>query len=248
MRFLGLISGGKDSIYNMKVAIDKGHVPVCLLHMKMSEEKDSFMFQYAGSSLITAIAECLSLPLHLFGTEGKSCTQTLDYTPTEDDEIEDLFKAVKSLLDIYSFEGVAVGAISSVYQYNRVNNVCNRLGLKMLGYLWGRDQFELIDEMISNEIDAVVVKGGEFLSNLVGCKLTDVKEQYGEHICKQIEKHKLLTRKDFNICGEGGEYETITLNAPIYNKKIEILQKRITDDGTGVKTLEIDQYRLVDKY
>lgn len=35
---------------------------------------------------------------------------------------------------------------------------CSRLGLTSLGYLWRREQEELLDEMIESGIDAILVK------------------------------------------------------------------------------------------
>lgn len=247
MRFLALVSGGKDSIYNMQLAINDGNTPVCLLNMKMNEEKDSFMFQYAGNALLPGISECLGLPLHMVETKGVSKIREIEYSATEDDEIEELFQAVQALLQKYAFTAVSVGAISSVYQYNRVKNVCDRLHLEMLGYLWGMNQKELLNRMIKDGICAVVVKGGGYMSSLVGEPLSVVLTKYSEHIKDEIEKHKGLTESDFNICGEGGEYETITLNAPIFTKRIEIVKTNMLDDGHGVKSLEVLEYKVVDK-
>jgi diphthine-ammonia ligase len=46
----------------------------------------------------------------------------------------------------------------STYQKNRVENVCERLNLKSLAYLWERDQLELLDEMIESDVHAVLIK------------------------------------------------------------------------------------------
>ncbi|OAG31060.1 diphthine-ammonia ligase [Nematocida sp. ERTm5] len=246
MLFVGLISGGKDSIYNMQMCIEDGHTPVCLLHMKMEKEEDSYMFQYAGCNLLPAIAECLDLPLHQFSTSGVSKDRSIDYKITEKDEIEDLFCAISSLLKKYSFSGVSVGAISSVYQYNRVKSVCDRLGLTMLGYLWGSNQKALLSKMIENNVYAVVVKGGEYVSNLVGESLQGVRDKYSAYILEQIHKYPGLKEEDFNLCGEGGEYETITLDAKIYKKKIEIVKSDVVEVDS-VKRLDVLEYRVVPK-
>jgi len=55
-------------------------------------------------------------------------------------------------------QAVASGAIFSNYQRLRVENVCQRLGLFSLSYLWYRDQEELLDEMIESEMDIRLVK------------------------------------------------------------------------------------------
>lgn len=54
--------------------------------------------------------------------------------------------------------GVSVGAILSDYQRLRVESVCRRLGLISLGFLWRRDQSELLREMLANGVDATVIK------------------------------------------------------------------------------------------
>lgn len=55
-------------------------------------------------------------------------------------------------------EAVAVGAILSDYQRVRVENVCSRLNLVSLAYLWRRDQTELLQEMIDCQVHAILIK------------------------------------------------------------------------------------------
>ncbi|VDM66426.1 unnamed protein product [Strongylus vulgaris] len=51
MEVVGLVSGGKDSCYNMMCAIKSGHRIVALanLHPGDREELDSYMYQSVGS-------------------------------------------------------------------------------------------------------------------------------------------------------------------------------------------------------
>lgn len=51
-----------------------------------------------------------------------------------------------------------MGAILSDYQRVRVENVCNRLSLMSLAYLWRRDQTELLQEMIDCQVHAILIK------------------------------------------------------------------------------------------
>lgn len=51
-----------------------------------------------------------------------------------------------------------MGAILSNYQRTRVENVCTRLGLTSLAFLWQREQHELLDEMVAAGVDAVIIK------------------------------------------------------------------------------------------
>jgi diphthine-ammonia ligase len=66
-------------------------------------------------------------------------------------------------------QAVSVGAILSNYQRARVENVCVRLGLTCLAFLWQRDQKELLAEMIANGLIAVVIKVAAIGSFLMGC-------------------------------------------------------------------------------
>lgn len=59
------------------------------------------------------------------------------------------------------FEAISVGAILSDYQRVRVENVCSRLGLISLAYLWRRDQKELLQEMIDSRLHAIIIKVSE---------------------------------------------------------------------------------------
>lgn len=56
------------------------------------------------------------------------------------------------------FDSISVGAILSDYQRIRVENVCSRLGLISLAYLWRRDQKELLQEMIDSQLHAIIIK------------------------------------------------------------------------------------------
>ena len=60
--------------------------------------------------------------------------------------------------EAHNIQGIAVGAVLSDYQRVRVENVCSRLGLTSLAYLWSCDQMELLDEMINCDMQAVLVK------------------------------------------------------------------------------------------
>lgn len=115
----------------------------------------------------------MGLPLFRKEIKGKPRNTGKTYQPDEKDEVEDLFYLLKTVKQHYndvegvssrdcsylSFSlGVSVGAIESTYQKTRVENVCKRLGLTPLCYLWEKDQTELYDGMIRAGVDAIVIK------------------------------------------------------------------------------------------
>lgn len=75
------------------------------------------------------------------------------------DEVEDLLALVRAVQRRHpELQAVCSGAIASDYQRTRVENVCSRLGLVSLAFLWRRDQQELLHEMICSGLVAVLVK------------------------------------------------------------------------------------------
>jgi diphthine-ammonia ligase len=174
MKCVALISGGKDSWFNAMQCVANGHEICALANLRpppalsgipsvqaslMTDELDSFMYQTVGHDALHLQAECINLPLYREYITGQSIDQTLNYAATANDETEDLFRLLSRVKELHpEIQGVSVGAILSTYQRARVENVCLRLGLISLAYLWQRDQKELLAEMIDANLTAVVIK------------------------------------------------------------------------------------------
>ena len=63
MKFIALVSGGKDSIFNIIECMSYGHELVCIGNLYHSGEIDSYMYQTVGGEIIDLIAKCLNVPL-----------------------------------------------------------------------------------------------------------------------------------------------------------------------------------------
>ena len=95
-----------------------------------------------------------------------------------------------------------------------MENICERLGLESLAYLWEYDQPTLLNKMIEDGMNSILIK-----VCVIGLDKIDLMKSLKEM------KEKLLKLKDkygINVCGEGGEYETITLDCELYKKRIII--------------------------
>lgn len=136
MNVVGLVSGGKDSVYNLMECVRLGHRLVALANLYPasatpdvdSQELDSFMFQTVGHNVVPALADCLGLPLFRIATRGKAVQSSVSYAaPGSDgdgDEVEDLLCLLASVkLRMPHVNAVASGAILSNYQRARVENV-----------------------------------------------------------------------------------------------------------------------------
>jgi len=245
---VALISGGKDSVYAMVEAVRLGHTIQCVANLHPSNDADddidSWTYQTVGHSIIPAIAEALDLPLIRAPIVGKSVNTALQYTQTKGDEVEDLFRLIQKVKQQFpSVTAVLSGAVLSNYQRTRVEDVCLRLGLAPLAFLWQRDQYELVTDIVDSEVDAIVAKVaciglgpshvGRHLSDVVPT-LVSLHEKFGVH-----------------VAGEGGEYETLTVDAPIYKSRIVVddFESVLVDDNDSapVALMRIKSYHLEPK-
>nr|XP_046268603.1 diphthine--ammonia ligase isoform X1 [Scatophagus argus] len=217
MKVVALISGGKDSCYNMMQCVAAGHRIVALANLRPAntDELDSYMYQTVGHQAIELYAEAMDLPLYRRIIQGSSLDTGRNYCKTEGDEVEDLYELLHLVKEREGVEAVSVGAILSDYQRVRVENVCLRLGLQPLAYLWRQNQESLLSEMISSDLHAILIKVAAFG--------LDPEKHLGKPLADMEPYLKQLSQKyGVHICGEGGEYETFTLDCPLFKKKIVV--------------------------
>ncbi|KAI8367755.1 hypothetical protein BD560DRAFT_454888 [Blakeslea trispora] len=244
MKIVALISGGKDSCYNMMQCVANGHEIVALANLKPPNELDSFMYQTVGHDAIHLYSECMDLPLYRREILGGSVLQGSDYTVTANDETEDLYMLLSEVLkDHPDIQGVSVGAILSNYQRVRVEHVCHRLGLTSFAYLWRREQQELLFEMANAGVNAILIKIAA-----IGLKPVHLGKSIGQmypYLCKMHDMY------DLHICGEGGEYETFTIDCPLFKKRIVVEETETvvhSDDAFAqVAYLKFKSCSLVEK-
>lgn len=230
MKFVALLSGGKDSCFNVIKAIQYGHDLVCLANLAppesfCGEDMDSFMYQTAGHSAVSKMDECFDVPLIRRSIMGTAVSQKLDYlSEVRDDEVEDMFMLLKEVKEKYpEVEGVSCGAIVSTYQRFRVESICQRLGLTVLSYLWQRDRLSLLQEMISAGVDAVLVK-------VAGAGLEPHKHLGKSLAVLQPTLLRLHERYGLDVCGEGGEYESLVLDCSAFKKRLVLHDTEVVID------------------
>lgn len=258
MKVVGLISGGKDSCYNLMKCVQNGHEIVALINLYPADENkdelDSYMYQTVGHQLIQYYSEALELPLFRRPIKGLPLNIELDYVENkidektsetnQTDEVEDLFEILKEVKDKIEFEAVSVGAIFSSYQNNRVLNVCKRLNLQVLAYLWQLDQKKLLNSMIQDGLEAIILK----VASIGLIPEIDLGKNLKEMQSKLVE---LESKYGINVCGEGGEYETFTLDCPLFKKRIQIEDTQViihsNDAFAKVGFLRINKLKLIDK-
>eukprot|EP00580_Thalassiosira_gravida_P008509 CAMPEP_0201643454 /NCGR_PEP_ID=MMETSP0493-20130528/28236_1 /ASSEMBLY_ACC=CAM_ASM_000838 /TAXON_ID=420259 /ORGANISM="Thalassiosira gravida, Strain GMp14c1" /LENGTH=96 /DNA_ID=CAMNT_0048117877 /DNA_START=321 /DNA_END=608 /DNA_ORIENTATION=- len=84
MKFVALVSGGKDSIYATLQAIENGHELACCAHLAPLQtntlEEESYMYQTAGSEAVRMqVEDCIGVPFYVREIHGRSKNTSLVY-------------------------------------------------------------------------------------------------------------------------------------------------------------------------
>lgn len=226
MRLAALCSGGKDSSFALWLAMQQGHEIKHIVAM-IPHREDSWMYHYPNIRLIDLFAECAGLSLIKAETSGK-----------REEEVKDL----KHVLEGLDVEGVVSGAIASTYQKSRIDRICRELSLKSIAPLWGREPAELLHEMIDAGFDILItnIAAEGFNKSWLGRKID-------EGCIRDLKE--LSDKFGINISAEGGDYDTLVLNAPFFKFKIAILKaKKKWDELACRGILEIQKAELKVKY
>ena len=226
MRLGVLFSGGKDSTLALHKAAEKEKV-VCLITL-VSENKESYMFHTPNIDITVLQAEAVGLPLIRKVTEGKP-----------EEELKDLEAAIAQAITDFKIEGVVTGAVESVYQAARIQQICNRLNVWCVNPLWKRNQKALLEETVAEGFNVIIA--GVFAYPLD-------KKWLGKQIDSEMIERLVALSEEYGLSpsGEGGEIETTVLDAPLFKKKIEVLDSEVEAQGnSGV--FRIKQARLTKK-
>ena len=111
MKVIALVSGGKDSTFNMMECVKNGHEIVALVNLRppnsqsvhdekksgeneeLIQELDSYMYQSVGNELLETLAQAMELPLYRADILGSVKNTELEYEPNDEhDEVEDLYR------------------------------------------------------------------------------------------------------------------------------------------------------------
>jgi diphthine-ammonia ligase len=200
-----------------------GHTIEVLATM-IPKRSDSYMFHFPNIHLTDHISRALEIPLVTAPTSG-----------IKEKELEDLEKLLASL----DVDGVVSGAVLSSYQKERIDRICDELCIKSVAPLWHQDPLDIMKELIALKFKVIIV--GVYAYGLDQTWL-------GREInTEALEKLVELNQKfQISLVGEGGEYESLVLDAPFYKKRIEIVEAETNyENNSGV--LFVKEAKLVDK-
>jgi len=223
LRVAALVTGGKDSALALYRSIRQGFEVVNLVTM-VPQRVDSWMFHYPNIHMADLFAEAVGIPHITAKTSGEKEVELID---------------LKRVLATLSVDGVVSGGVSSQYQKERVDRICRELELKHIAPLWHEDPLRLLKEMGELKMETIIV--GVYAHGFTS-------EWLGRKIDKAATNELIELNKRFQVSlvGEGGEYETLVLDAVFFKKRIELIEsERIWQGGSGY--LLVKKAALVNK-
>jgi diphthine-ammonia ligase len=225
----GLISGGKDSNYAFYKALEEGYEPVCILSVR-PERDDSWMFHTPYTSLVRLQAEAMGL-VDIYNEHIVS--------GIKEEEVYELKKILAHLQEKTGFDTVSVGALASRYQYERVLRIANTLGFKVYAPYWKGDPTQYMRTLVSEGFRFIIVR-----ITVYGLPESFLGREIGVREIEEIIK--LSRRYSFHPAFEGGEAETLVIDAPHYTKRLKVIGKprRL---GPYDWIFEIENVKLVGK-
>lgn len=130
---------------------------------------------------------------------------------------DEYHKAIIKLKQDYGIEAVVTGDITIVDSFhgNWVTNVCKGTGVEVINPIWGFERSKVLEELTSKGFKPMFtcVKEPWFTPDWLGRTLDN----------KAVEDLKELHEKNgVDLCGEMGEYHTMVLDAPFFEKKIKV--------------------------
>ena len=218
MSYIASWSGGKDSCLACYKAMLSGYDISYLVNF-VSKEYKRVSFHGTETKLIQLQAKSIGTPLWQKET-------------TRDGYEQEFKEAIRSLVPD-GITGMIFGDIYLQEHKDWTERVCTELGIEAVEPLWGKDTEEILFDFIDAGFEAVVIGAQS--------RLIDA-----EWLGRQMDRDFIEYLKNRNIClcGENGEYHTLVINGPIFNKKIEIIEARtIARDNHCF--LDTCKYRLV---
>ena len=201
-----LFSGGKDSTMALFNALEAKEDAKYLLSMK-SRNDESYMFHVPNIHITDLLSKALDIPIISAETDG-----------IKEEELQDLKREFENLKSL-GVEAIYTGALYSVYQKSRIENLCSEVGLKAISPYWHVDELEYMRKIVSLGFKIVVcgVAAWGLDESWLGRIIDD---EAIDDLVKINEKYQV------NIAFEGGEAETLAIDGPIFKKRIKILKDK----------------------
>ncbi|MGA7922706.1 MAG: diphthine--ammonia ligase [Thermoplasmata archaeon] len=208
MTVTALVSGGKDSVFSAYLAETQGW-PVDEIVTLTPDDPESLLFHTPNLSIVALQAEAWGRPFRSVPVHGKG-------EAAETDALR---------LALSETRGpVVAGAIASSYQWSRLQRVTFELGRPAFTPLWGKDPARVVTAEIEAGLDIRFVHLAaeplpmDWLGRRLDADALSDLVRFGDSV------------RPVHVAGEGGEFETLVVDAPFFGRRIELDDVRMSTD------------------
>lgn len=187
-------------------------------------DKDSLLFHTPNIDIIKVYESLYEIPVIVIQGSG--------------DEEVDLFELMKECKG-FGIRGIVTGALASDFQRMKFLKLADELDLKLISPLWKKNQEYYLRWLISDGFLYIITKISTFGLPIkyLGVPITR----------KETEEIIALAKKyGFNPAFEGGEAETLVLDAPLMKRRMEV-EGKIVKESEYVAYYEINNIKTYDK-
>jgi ABC transporter with metal-binding/Fe-S-binding domain ATP-binding protein len=234
--WVSLFSGGKDSSWALYRALEDGLNVTRLLTVHPGADSASYMYHVPETRLTALAAESVGIDLLEVEPDADSFPAGADSDERGDAELAPLETALRSLQADLDVAGVTAGAVESEFQTSRIRGMCDRLGIDLYAPLWREDPVELAEAMLGAGFEILIVQVaaagldeswlGRRLDADALAELRVLNESHGVH-----------------VLGEGGEFETLVVDGPHMDRRIDLSYDTEWDGTRG--RIRVTEARLV---
>ena len=221
-----LYSGGKDSTYAIEYCMKKNWNIKYLLSVKPSRT-DCYLFHYATVEHTRELAKILGIRHVLVGCDVADPAQEAN-----------IVKNV--VLSNERVDAVVLGGVGlQETQIKSLQEALLPFKIEVFASHAGLDSYDLLKEMISKGYEIIIteVASDGLTEKHLGFKLNKDTFDYF---------NKLSQKYGFEILGEGGYYNSLVVDGPIFKKRLAILnEKKVMNGSSGY--LEVNEVAVVDK-
>ena len=221
-----MYSGGKDSNYAVKHALDNGWNIKYLLSVKPTRT-DCFLFHFATVENTKLQAQALGLKHHLL-----SCGVA---NPKKEADIVKSFVVANEKVDAVVLGGTGLQAT----QIRSIQEALRSHGVDVFAAHSGEEHFEVLKRMIDDGFEIMIT---QMASDGMGPWLgSTINKDNLAHLESDSIKY------GFHVGGEGGYYDSFVVNAPTFSKKIVVDSYETVMEDQYSGHVVMKDLKLVDK-
>ena len=229
MRVAIMYSGGKDSTFAIDCAKEKGWDIGYLISIKPTRT-DCYLFHYATVEHTPELAKILKIP-HIL----EKCS-----VANPEKEANIVKNIVKKMQEKNPVNAVVLGGTGlQETQLRSIQDALRPMKIEVFAAHAGEEHDLVIEKMLHNGYEILITQvASDGLVQWLGKRIS--KENF-----TQFKKDSV--KYGFHVGGEGGYFDTLVTDAPIFKKKLLVEGIKATIEDNYCGHVEITKYKITDK-